>query len=263
MPTSRSGRHGPPHQETAGHLEATDVTGPAPGLAASVLTVYGATLPSRLADAIAAAMMDVPVDFGGGCSVLKGLVLASLIVDRQMTLAVEIGVYRGRSLVPQALAFKALGAGRAVGIDPYCAAEARQTDNHEAAHDSLETYALETDWDGVYLEMRDRLVLLGVADRCELRRSTSHAAAASFEDGSVDMLHIDGNHDLAAVADDLRCYLPKLKRNALLVMDDASWRAIRPALDTLDQSLERLFTLDDRGLGRLGTSSDFVIYRMP
>ena len=46
-------------------------------------------------------------------------------------------------------------------------------------------------------------------------------------------------------------------------MDDASWRAIRPALDTLDQSLERLFTLDDRGLGRLGTSSDFVIYRMP
>jgi hypothetical protein len=238
----------------------------APGLAGLVApspAAYGGTLPGSLASAITAAMLAVPVDFGGGCSLLKGLLLASLIVDREMTLAVEIGVYRGRSLVPQALAFGVLRAGRVVGIDPYSAAEARQTDDHEAPHDSLETYALKTDWERLYLETRDRLASLGVGDRCELRRSTSHAAAPSFDDGSVDMLHIDGNHDLAAVADDLRCYLPKLKRGALLVMDDASWRAIRPAMETLDQSLERVFTLDDRGLGRLGTGSDFVIYRMP
>lgn len=208
-------------------------------------------------------MNAVPVDFGGGCSILKGLVLASLIVDRKMTLAVEVGVYRGRSLVPQALAFKALGSGKVVGIDPYSAAEARQTDDHEAAPAALESYAAETDWDRLYREAGDRLVGLGLGHSSELRRSTSHAAAASFDDASVDLLHIDGNHDLAAVADDLKCYLPKLKREAYLVMDDASWRAIRPAMATLDESLERVFALDDRGLGALGTSSDFVIYRMP
>jgi hypothetical protein len=46
-------------------------------------------------------------------------------------------------------------------------------------------------------------------------------------------------------------------------MDDASWRAIRPALDALDESLQRVFSLDDRGLGSLGTQSDFVIYEVP
>ena len=208
-------------------------------------------------------MADVPVDFGGGCPVVKGLLLASLIVDRKMTLAVEIGVYRGRSLVPQALAFQAQGSGRVVGIDPYSAPEARQTDDHEASHELLESFVLDTDWDGLYRETVDRLARLGVGEACELRRTTSREAAASFDDASVDMVHVDGNHDLAAVAEDLRCYLPKLKRGALLVMDDASWRAIRPAIEMLDESLERVFTLDDRGLAALGTSSDFVIYRVP
>lgn len=212
---------------------------------------------------IADAMADVPVDFGGGCPVVKGLLLASLIVDRKMTLAVEIGVYRGRSLVPQALAFRALGAGRVVGIDPYSTPEARQTDDHEAPHDLLESFARDTDWDGLYRETRERLTRLGLTEACELRRTTSHEAADSFDDASLDMVHIDGNHDLAPVADDLQCYIPKLKRGALLVMDDASWRAIRPAIKILDESLERIFTLDDRGLAGLGTSSDFVIYRVP
>ena len=224
---------------------------------------YGASLPDGLMATISAAMGEIPVDFGGGCPVLKGLLLASLIVDRKMALAVEIGVYRGRSLVPQALAFQALGAGRVVGIDPYSAPEARQTDDHEAPHELLESFALDTDWDGIYLETADRLARLGLVEACQLRRATSHEAAASFDDASVDMVHIDGNHDLAAVAEDLRCYLPKLKRGSLLVMDDASWRAIRPAIAMLDESLERVFALDDRGLAGLGTSSDFVIYRVP
>lgn len=143
-------------------------------------------------------------------------------------------MYRGRSLVPQALAFKSLGAGRVIAIDPYLAAAARQTDDHEVPLVVLDDFVERTDWDSLYLETQERLTRLGVGDFGELRRMTSHEAADSFADRSVDMLHIDGNYDLAAVLDDLTCYLPKLRRRAYLVMDDASWQAIRPALDALD-----------------------------
>jgi hypothetical protein len=221
------------------------------------------SLPDGLMTRIAAGMLDVTVDFGGGCGIFKGLMLAALIVDRPMALAVEIGVYRGRSLVPQALAFQAIGAGRVIGIDPYSAAEAIQTDDHEIPAPILQGFVADADWDRIHRETLDRLVSLGVADFCELRRTTSHEASASFEDASVDLLHIDGNHDLAAVLDDLKCWLPKLKHRAYLVMDDASWRAIQPAMQALNESLDRVFVLDDRGLFESGNRMDFAVYRIP
>lgn len=263
--TPQSGRKGSrPNPKLERPLSQRRLSTPGSSRAPSVLFAgYGSRLPDGLAATIAGAMLDVPVDFGGGCPTLKGFLLADLIVDRRMNLAVEIGVYRGRSIVPQALAFKSLGAGRVIGIDPYRAASARQTDDHEVPLAILDDFVERTDRDGLYLETQGRLSRLGVGDFGELRRMTSHEAADSFADRSVDMLHIDGNHDLAAVLDDLTCCLPKLRHRAYLVMDDASWRAIRPALDALDESLQRVFSLDDRGLGSLGTQSDFVIYEVP
>jgi hypothetical protein len=230
--TPQSGRKGSrPNPRLERPLSQRRLSTPGSSRAPSVLFAgYGSRLSDGLAATIAGAMLDVPVDFGGGCPILKGFLLADLIVDRRMNLAVEIGVYRGRSIVPQALAFKSLGAGRVIGIDPYRAAVARQTDDHEAPLAILDDFVERTDWDGLYLETQGRLSRLGVGDFGELRRMTSHEAADSFADRSVDMLHIDGNHDLAAVLDDLTCCLPKLRHRAYLVMDDASWRAIRPAL---------------------------------
>jgi hypothetical protein len=208
-------------------------------------------------------MIDVPLDFGGGCGFFKGLMMASLIVGNEMSLAVEIGVYRGRSLVPQALAFQAIGSGRVVGVDPYSATEALQNDDHEIPREQFEKFSMGADWEGIYAETSDRLVRLGVREHSELLRMTSSEAAATFADGSIDMLHVDGNHDLAPVLDDLKRYLPKMKRGGYLVMDDASWRAIRPAMDLLDESLERIMVLDDRGLFEFGNRMDFAVYRLP
>jgi Methyltransferase domain len=212
---------------------------------------------------IGAGMLDVTVDFGGGCGIFKGLMLAALIVQKPLELAVEIGVYRGRSLVPQALAFQSVGAGKVIGIDPYSAVEARQTDDHEIPAEAPPGFVADTDWDGIYADTRERLVKLGVADYCEIRRMTSHEAAPSFGEMSVDLIHIDGNHDRAAVLDDLKSWLPKLRRGGYLVIDDASRPAIRPAIDALDESLEQVFVLDDRGLFEGGNRMDFAVYRIP
>jgi hypothetical protein len=222
-----------------------------------------AVMPDGLTNRILAAMVDVPVDFGGGCGFFKGLLMAALIVGNDMQLAVEIGVYRGRSLVPQALAFQAKGSGRVVGVDPYSAVEALQTDDHEIPREILGGFTDAADWEGLYMSTLNRVIGLGLRDQCELRRMTSHAAAESFGDGTIDMLHVDGNHDLAPVLDDLKSYLPKMKRGGYLIMDDASWRAIKPAMDMLDESLQGVLRLDDRGLFEMANRMDFAVYRLP
>ena len=61
----------------------------------------------------------IPIDFGGGCSVRKAHVMAWLISRFQLKQSLDIGVYRGRSLLPQSLAHRLSGGGIAYGVDPW------------------------------------------------------------------------------------------------------------------------------------------------
>ena len=58
-----------------------------------------------------------------------------------------------------------------------------------------------------------------------LLRETFDTAAGSFEDGSVDLLHIDGAHGYEAVAHDLDTWLPKLGERGVLLLHDTHVRA--------------------------------------
>jgi hypothetical protein len=77
----------------------------------------------------------LPVDEGGGSSLLKVMVLADLIVALDLCQVVEIGVYRGRLLLPPAMVMAALVRGKVVGIDPYSAEAAVQRDDHDVGFD--------------------------------------------------------------------------------------------------------------------------------
>ena len=60
------------------------------------------------------------------------------------------------------------------------------------------------------------------AHRCRyaLLHNTSRAAAVSFEDGSVDVLFIDGLHTYSGVTGDLRAWWPKVRSDGLVIMND-------------------------------------------
>src|SRR6185295_12017885 len=169
-------------------------------------------VPAPLRQRLDAVVNSIPMDFGGGSGLAKALTCAALIMRHDLTSYVEIGVYRGRSLLPVAAVFEFFSRGSAVGIDPWTTSEATQQDLHlfPAAAATVNDFVAGLDWDGMFDDVTRQIADHGLGAHCRLVRARASDAAAGFEVGSVDLLHVDGNHDEAAVLEDLDNYLPKM-----------------------------------------------------
>lgn len=223
--------------------------------------VAGIHVPDDVLAAMGAAIDAVPIDYGGGSSITKALVVADLVLEHGLGTYVEIGVYKGRSLLPVGAMFAALGRGTAYGIDPYSLAEAMQDDlDHfpEETARQVNEFVRSQDWDAMHDGVVGLVGTLGCSGHCEIVRATSAAAVDRFEDGSIDVLHIDGNHDTDMVRSDVEAYRPKLSPGAFVVLDDASWPSVRPVHAELSEAGERVFELLD-----LPMMNDFAVFRMP
>ena len=192
-------------------------------------------LPKEVEEQIVQVLEEIPE--GRYCPLSKTRVMASLIIEHKLKRTVEIGVYRGSSLFPQAVAQRYIG-GIAVGIDPYSADEAKQFNNREIL-DPREDIIKSRDWESVYQSVLDTIELHDFSNYCEIMRMTSDQAANLIEPG-VDMVHIDGNHDYVKVESDIKNYVPKLRVGGFLVMDDISWRTIAPQYESLKKRMKLL-----------------------
>jgi hypothetical protein len=200
-------------------------------------------------------------DEGGGASLLKVLVLADLIVALDLRRAIEIGVYRGRLLLPLSMVMAALGRGEAVGIDPYSASAAVQRDPHDVGFD-LVAWAHNVDWEQLHSELLTAIDAWNLTKYCRLIRVTSEDAAGTFAPGSIDLLHIDGNHDEAAVARDVELYVPKVRPGGVVVLDDVSWPSVRKVFHDLRDSHELHVHVVDGGNVWVGENlpNDFAVF---
>ena len=179
-----------------------------------------------IADALMAQIAAVLKDGGEWCDLEKAHVLAAIVLALRPRVTCEIGVWMGGSLVPIALALRALHdldveAGRdparrrAVAIDPW--AKEASCVGQEGAD---EAWWASVDHDVALAAFRGRLERHGLTEIVEVVRARSDDAPVP--DG-IGLLHIDGNHAEQATRDVAR-FAPAVLLGGVLVLDDLSWR---------------------------------------
>jgi GT2 family glycosyltransferase len=94
-----------------------------------------------------------------------------------------------------------------------------------------------------------------------LIRSTFQEALAHFDDGSIDLLHIDGFHAYEAVRGDFESWLPKVAANGIVLFHDTNVREGRFGVhrfwDEVRRDRPHFNFLHGHGLGVLGTGYDY------
>jgi len=223
---------------------------------------YGRFLHAEVRQFLEEVVASVPVDFGGGSGSAKALVIADLIARHGVRDTIEIGVYRGRSLLPVAAMLRITGTGVATGIDPWSVDEALQEETH-AVGPGVNEWVRSHPWEETYQSVLQRIEDLRLTENCRILRMTSEEAAPEFADASVDLVHVDGNHDQAAVERDVERYLPKVRPGGFLVLDDASWSSIRPVIEELRGRLDFVFGLTDFLNLHEDQPNDFAVLRVP
>lgn len=186
--------------------------------------------PDTLREDLSSLLDRIPTDFGGGSGLEKVYEMASLIRQFKIKSSVDIGVYRGRSLFPQAFVHKKFTRGIVYGVDPWDAEEAKEMDNPELFNE-IEAWRKTTDFEGIFREVSAMSREFG--RHCKIVRKTSREASEDFKRQGIrfGVVHIDGNHDTARALEDVRSYLPLLHSGGFMVLDDISWKSVRPAYD--------------------------------
>ncbi|MCL2357845.1 MAG: class I SAM-dependent methyltransferase [Defluviitaleaceae bacterium] len=167
----------------------------------------------------------VPTDYGGGSPLSKCCLMAYLARLLDLKCFVEIGVYRGKSLLSVAVPFIRAG-GSAIGIDPYLQEAAFEYDLDDEKKETVNSFIAKTDFNSLYAEVMDRKS--GFDDSVQIIRDLSSNAVSTLRERGqrIDMLHIDGNHDTKFVEEDYANYYSLLADNAIIVFDDTDWQSV-------------------------------------
>lgn len=209
---------------------------------------------SKLYKEIKDTVDEIKIDFGGGCSVEKGYAMAWLIKIFKIKKTIDIGVYRGRSFFPQVIAHKNYSKGIVYGIDPYNKQCASESDNLELKN-AIDSFVEITDFDDLYNQVLSILSNKKFEKNGKIIRKRSEDAIGDFigQNSNFGLIHIDGNHDTVMVKNDVNLYLPLLRKNGFLVMDDVSWSSVVPTTSELEKKMTLVYK-------KVNNNNDFAIY---
>lgn len=172
----------------------------------------------------------------GWCTVAKACEMADLITHVRPTVCVEIGVYGGRSLIPQAIALRELGYGVIVGIDPWSSEAATEG----TSDPQNEEWWRQQNFGAIRGYTEESIRRLGLERHCITLPWRSENAQLLFQPHSIDILHIDGNHTELASVRDVNTWFPRMKPGGHIWFDDINWSTTQKALSLLDGCCERV-----------------------
>jgi len=181
-----------------------------------------------------------PMHADGWCWPEKAFAMAALVESERPALTVDLGIFGGRSMFPQALQARDNGVGVVLGLDPWTRAAALEGDHDPADSD---WWGNKVDLEAVMRKFLGMVVRLGLTDVAIPVRASSQAFAPVLADASVGILHIDGNHSEFASMRDVRLYFPKVKPGGFIWLDDIHWPTNGKAVAWLDAHCEAVRTL--------------------
>lgn len=161
---------------------------------------------------------DAAPEGGDWCSPDKAVQLASLVLEHRSQVVVELGVWKGGSAIPIAIALRHLGTGQLFAVDAW------SVEASVAGQEGVNA----TWWQSVGVEGHDRALRSFQqrlekhaieSDRCTVvHQRTCEAAVPPV----IDILHHDANHGPQVVAD-IERWAPAVRANGFLILNDLGW----------------------------------------
>jgi hypothetical protein len=218
-----------PFERQMGRVRAALADGQAAVAAASA---YGQG-PSRLPAAFLGGLLTQAETIHGECAREKMLAICGIVPGAPKGDLVEIGALFGKSSYVLNRVAAWCGVGATLCVDPWDLGLSVQTD----APTHIQQASGGWDWDVVYQGFL--VAMSGCATRpFNYLRMTSAEAAAFYAKerevrspefgtmkttGSIAVLHLDGNHDEAAVAQDFALWGPHVLPGGWIIFDDYHW----------------------------------------
>lgn len=148
------------------------------------------------------------------CSELKAHAFAASVLTLRPEVIVEIGVWKGTSCIPLALACREVGKGIVHAIDPWSA-----NASVEGQTGANRDWWSKVDHDAVYRHFMKQVTNLGLLGVIKVHRKKSDDV---MPPENIGILHVDGNHSEQAVRDVDR-FARNVRPGGLCFMDDLDW----------------------------------------
>lgn len=145
----------------------------------------------------------------------KAGTLAALVIALRPALTIELGVWQGASLIPMALAHRAIGHGRIVAVDPW---DAKASIEGQINPEDVKWWG-QVDHEKAYQRFLAVLSEEGLSQYVEVVRMRSDEY---MPPDNIGLWHADGNHSDQAVRDVQR-FIPKMASGGIAVLDDYGW----------------------------------------
>jgi hypothetical protein len=182
----------------------------------------------------------------GWCSAEKAFHFIDLIIETHPKLCVEIGVFGGSSIYPVASALKYQNeGGLVVGIDAWDKIECIRNFDPIEDETSLQWWS-KVNLNFIYRTYLNMIKKYQFESICKTKILTSEEAVKEFEDNSIDILYIDGNHCETTSTLDVQLYLPKVRLGGHIWFNDALWESRQQAVDLLIDHCD-IIKLIDKG----------------
>jgi predicted O-methyltransferase YrrM len=173
-------------------------------------------------------------DQGGWCTDEKRNLIHNLIKTTHSKVCVEIGVYKGSSLFSFAEVLEKIE-GKIIGIDPWSFEMSKNDipfwNQSQKEYFYNELLKGQETFDSIYKNVCDIIESNDLSKTISIVREPSQDSFIRFEKESIDVLHIDGNHNEMNVSRDILLYLPLVKKGGYIIMDDSNWKSVRNSIN--------------------------------